>query len=158
VYTNSSPAGSTIVKIATDGTSSTFATGIYGVLWDGSGDLYTSGQNSITLTTPAGAVSTLVSSIARPFAVGLGTVGDLYVFNGAGTNELLSVSPGGDVTNIAYLPNALDLVVSAPEPSALVVVPLIALLTLRSRRRRDDTVKTKAAKNTFTTQRSGAEF
>ncbi len=135
VYTNASPAGTTVKKITPDGQVTTFATGVYGVLWDATGDVYTAGPNSVTITTPAGTVSTLVDSIMRPFAIGLGGTMDLYVYDGGANDALVRVSPAGVVTPIANLPSALAFAVDVPEPGS-VFGALLAVLTSFARPRR----------------------
>jgi sugar lactone lactonase YvrE len=125
--------GETVVKVTPSGTTSTFATAVDGILFDAAGNLYTGIPGSVQVTAPGGGTSTIASSIATPIPIGLGSLGDLYVFDGAGANNMLKVMPGGDATTVAHLPNALGLVVSAPEPSMLLVLSLILLTAPRRR-------------------------
>lgn len=78
--------GSTVMKIAPDGSQSLFASGFdgpQGLAFDAFGNLYVAGyrNNVISKVTPGGVVSTLVTGLTTPFGLAFDRNGDLYVSN-----------------------------------------------------------------------------
>jgi hypothetical protein len=136
VISNETASGSTVVRITPSAGQSTFATGVAGLYFDGSGNLYTGlGSGAITLTTPSGSVSTFATGFNYPIPLGLDSLGDLYVWD-AGTNGAVDrVAPGGDTTQLFSAPSVFDVVVATPEPGLLFLFPVVAALAIRRHRR-----------------------
>jgi len=150
VYANYTSTSSTphfsVDKIAPDGTVSQFANDEL-VLWDARGDLYTGGSSgTVTMTTPGGVISTVISGLkyAYPFAVN--PAGDLYVFD-SGNGELIEVGADGTVTDLATLPNLLDITASVPEPASGVLITMLALAIVGRRRQRFSTTAKTASQS-----------
>ena len=94
----------TIVKIAGDGTQSTFATlgsgrSIGGIAFDGAGNLFVSTGNSIVKIAPNGTQSTFASQLHGAWPMAFDTSGNLFVgLNPVGPSSIARFAPGGSST------------------------------------------------------------
>ena len=105
VYTNETGTGN-VLKLAADGTKTTFATGstsgLQGLTFDASGNLYVSQQNANTIlkVTPNGTVSTFTTGVTSPTDLTFDPAGNLYAATATG-GVIDEVTPGGTVTTYA---------------------------------------------------------
>jgi hypothetical protein len=97
--------GSTIVKFAQDGTSSTFASGLnfaYRLAFDGSGNLFVADYSSNTIVKfrPDGTRSTFASGLNIPNALAFDSTGNLFEADG-GSGTIYKFTPVGTKNTFA---------------------------------------------------------
>jgi hypothetical protein len=99
------PLPSTVIKIAPDGTQTTFATlppqvtQLLGIAFDGAGNLFVSTSDSIVKIAPDGTQSIFASGLHGAWPLAFDRSGNLYVGeNAAGPNVILRFAPDGSST------------------------------------------------------------
>ena len=105
--------GSGVFSVASDGTTSQFATQIIdstGVAIGPNGNLYVANfasSGSISEITPSGTISTFASGFDYPLGIAFDNAGNLYVansnFGGTGTASISKVTPSGVVSTFVSL-------------------------------------------------------
>ncbi|CAN5419989.1 hypothetical protein BH20VER3_BH20VER3_06560 [soil metagenome] len=94
---------SMIFKLTPDGTKSTFAnlgsSDVFGLAFDGIGNLFVSTGIDILNFAPDGARSTFVSDLYGVWALAFDKLGNLYAaVNASGANSVMKFTPGGDAS------------------------------------------------------------
>lgn len=103
------PLPSTVVKIAPDGTQSTFATlqatQLLGMAFDGAGNLFVSTGDTIVKVAPDGTQSTFASGLEGAWPLAFDRSGNLYVGeNPVGPSLILKFAPDGSRTTFKTFP------------------------------------------------------
>jgi hypothetical protein len=106
------PMLSTVIKITPDGTQSTFATfqssDLFGLAFDGAGNLFVSFGASIVKIAPNGAQNTFASQLNRAGPLAFDTSGNLFVglLNPGFSSSIAKFAPDGSSTTFVTLPSS----------------------------------------------------